>query len=230
MAIARIVWLVGGASVVFVGSAAGLGACSSSTAGGYPASQDSGSHADTSSGGSGSSSGSSGSSSGSGGSSGSSSGSSGSSSGGTCDESPPQLYTETSPGVYCPFAAVDGGKSVYCAAGQHCCETPESAGTLSTCEAMGTACPVTGSIDWQCEEAVDCTAAGSAGPICCGTGTQTSETCGSSTWPEFTGFNGTMCVTSCPAPGITVCEQQSDCTTGTCTASKADGNQFGFCM
>lgn len=229
MAIARIVWLMGGAGVVF-GSAVALGACSSS-GGGYPAAGDSGSGADTSSGGSGSSSGSSGSSSGSSsGGSGSSSGGSGSSSGAACTESPPSLYVESTAGVYCPFSAADGGKNVTCAAGQHCCETPESSSSPSTCEPMGTACPISGSIDWQCEEAIDCTAAGAAGPICCGTGTQTSETCGANTWPEFSGFTGTKCATSCPSPGITVCEQQSDCTTGTCTAAKADGNNFGFCM
>jgi hypothetical protein len=229
MAIARIVWVMGSASVVFVGTVAGLEACGSSSAGGYPVAQDSGSHADTSSGGSGSSSGSSGSSSGSssGGGSGSSSGSG--DDGGTCED-PPTLYVESKPGVYCPFSTGDAGKAVTCAAGQHCCETPESAGTPSTCEPMGTACPVTGSIDWQCEEAIDCTVSGAAGPICCGTGSPTTETSCGVTWPEWTGFTGTKCATSCPAPGITVCEQQSDCTTGTCTASKADGNQFGFCM
>lgn len=228
MAIARIVWLMGGAGAVVVGSAVGLGACSSSSAGGYPPGQDGGSG--SSSGGSGSSSGSSGSSSGS---SGSSSGSSGSSSGSGGDagcEDPPSLFVESKPGVYCPFSTGDAGKAVTCAAGQHCCETPESAGTPSTCEPMGTACPVTGSVDWQCEEAIDCTATGAAGPICCGTGSPTTETSCGVTWPEWTGFTGTKCAASCAAPGITVCEQQSDCTTGTCTASKADGNQFGFCM
>jgi len=236
MAFAKIVWLVGGASVVAVGGMVGLQACSSSSGGGFPdggaTTHDSAAVETGSGGGSGSGSGG-GSGSGSGGGSGSGSGSSSGSGddSGTC-ESPPSLYAESAPGVYCPFSAADGGKNVTCAAGQHCCETPTSANTPSTCEPAGTPCPVTGSIDWQCEEATDCTAAGSAGPICCGTGSPTTETSCGVTWPEWTGFTGTKCATSCPAPGITVCEKNADCTTdagSTCTATKADGNQFGFC-
>jgi hypothetical protein len=151
---------------------------------------------------------------------------------GTCEQ-PPTLHAESAAGVYCPFSGVNGGADVTCTAGQHCCETPETSTAPSTCEAMGTACPVAGSIDWQCEEAIDCTASGSAGPICCGTGTPTTETACGQTWAEWSGFTGTKCATSCASPGITVCETTADCASSaagtTCTPSKADGNQFGFC-
>jgi len=143
-------------------------------------------------------------------------------------EKPPKLFPESVAGVYCPFST----GNITCAAGQHCCETPTSAGTPSTCVANGTPCPVAGSVDWQCQEAIDCAGADAGGPICCGSGTPTTATHCGNTWPEWSSFTGTQCVTSCPAPGITVCEQNSDCTTDagtTCTASKASGNDFGFC-
>ena len=226
-------WLTCGAGcLAFLGATALAGCSSSSSNTGAFGGGDSGTSPATDSGGGGSDTGTV--DSGVGADTGTTDDDSGSSSGGdsgTC-ESPPTLHPETAAGVYCPFSGVNGGSDVTCTAGQHCCETPESANTPSTCEPMGTACPVSGSIDWQCEEAIDCTAAGSAGPICCGTGSPTSETACGVTWPEWTGFTGTKCATSCPAPGITVCEKTADCTSdagSTCTASKADGNQFGFC-
>ena len=154
---------------------------------------------------------------------------SGSAGDGNC-EKPPKLFPETTPGIYCPFSAVDGGSDITCAAGQHCCEVPSGSSSPSTCVALGTACPVANSVDWQCEAPIDCTVTGSAGPICCGTGSPTTATHCGVTWPEWTGFTGTVCAASCPAPGITVCETQGDCgDAGTCTASKSNGNDFGFC-
>ncbi|HEY5243350.1 MAG TPA: hypothetical protein VIJ22_17840 [Polyangiaceae bacterium] len=85
---------------------------------------------------------------------------------------------------------------------------------------------------WQCEEAIDCAGDAGAGPICCGQGSPTTATSCGITWPEWTAFTGTTCAATCPAPGFTVCEQPSDCTGAagtTCTATKADGNNFGFC-
>ncbi|MGD0528876.1 MAG: hypothetical protein ABSE49_27305 [Polyangiaceae bacterium] len=226
--------VVGGVGAVVAASMLNLVACSSSSNGSvsYDAggSKESGGGSSTSSGSSsGSSSGGSTSSSG-GGEDGGASSSSGSDSG-SCED-PPKVYSETTPGVYCPFSAADGGKNVYCAAGQQCCETPESANSPSTCVAGGATCPVTGSVVWECAGAVDCTAAGSAGPICCGGGSPTTETSCGMTWPEWTGFTGTKCATSCPAPGFVVCAQAADCTgdAGTsCTATEAEGNDFGYC-
>lgn len=233
MAFGKIVWMMGGAGGVLVASALGVAACSSSSGGSSP--QDSGTSAmetstaedsgttpvsdggtatDTST------------------STGEDSGTTGGGdSGGTC-EKPPKTFPETTPGVYCPFSASDGGGNVTCAPGQHCCETPASANTPSTCVADGTPCPVTGSVDWQCEAPIDCMALDAATPVCCGTGTQTSASSCGQTWTEWNGFTGTQCMAACPAPGITVCEQASDCTTdagSTCTASKSNGNDFGYC-
>jgi hypothetical protein len=227
MSLSKIVWLLGGASVVAV-SAAGLQACSSSSA--SPAgAQDSGASMQDSS-----TSGDTGS--GSGGDSSmavdTGSGDDGGGDSGTC-EKPPSLFMESTPGVYCPFSDADGGGNITCQPGEHCCETPASAGTPSTCLPAGTACPVANSVDWECEEAIDCTAFEGGGPVCCGTGSPTTATHCGVTWPEWTGFTGTKCMASCPAPGITVCEQQSDCAGDdagtTCKASKANGNDFGFC-
>ncbi len=229
MSFSRFVWLVGGATGVVVASAAGLAACSSSssnpgtvdsgtstmgdtgTSSDTGEAVDSGTAADTSM-------------------AGDTGGSSGDS-GGSC-ETPPSLFAETTPGVYCPFSGVDGGDNITCAAGQHCCETPTGSSSPSTCVAMGTACPVTGSIDWQCEEAVDCTVSGAAGPICCGNGSPMPVTSCGNTWTEWTGFTGTTCATSCPNPGFVVCEKNADCTGDagtTCSASKSNGNDFGYC-
>jgi hypothetical protein len=220
----RFVLLAGGASVAFA-SGAWLQGCSSSSSGTTPpaqdsgvmmmedsaASNDSGMAADTEVADSGTA-------------PGDAAGDTG-----TC-ESPPSLFPETAPGVYCPFSGVNGGSAITCTAGQHCCETPVAANTPSTCVANGTPCPVAGSVDWECEEAIDCTT-GDAGAVCCGTGTPTTATHCGITWPEWNSFTGTKCMPSCPSPGITVCEKPSDCTgdAGTCTASKASGNDFGFC-
>ena len=58
---------------------------------------------------------------------------------------------------------VNGGSDVTWTAGQHCYETPVGSASPSTCEPKGTACPVVGSFDWQCEEAIDCVGS-AAGP------------------------------------------------------------------
>jgi len=147
-------------------------------------------------------------------------------------ESPPSLFPETMPGVYCPFSADDAGNAITCSPGQHCCEVPVGASTPSTCEAAGTACPVANSVDWQCLAPIDCTSLDAGTPVCCGTGTPTTATHCCKTWPEWNSFTGTKCMAACPAPGITVCQADSDCTTdagATCTASKSNGSDFGFC-
>jgi hypothetical protein len=232
MSFAKLFWMVGGAGVVVAVSAVGVVACSSSSSPTTPAADGGGTTtADTGTG-----DGNTGVVSDAGtdtGTTGNDSGGSEDSGGGSC-EKPPTLHPETAPGVYCPFSGVDGGDDITCTAGQHCCETPESSNAASTCQPIGTPCPVANSIDWECEEAIDCTAVDAGdggGPICCGTGTPTTETACGVTWPEWTAFTGTKCAASCPSPGITVCETQADCTgsDGGCTASKAEGNQFGFC-
>jgi hypothetical protein len=134
--------------------------------------------------------------------------------------------TGSSPGVYCPFSATAGGKNVTCTAGQQCCETPSSANP-STCVTTGTTCPVANSTIWQCESPQDC----GGSKKCCahaadgGAVTVQQDTCG----PYLSHFSGTTCMTSCPAGDLVVCEQQNDCTSGTCTAVKPKGNDIGVC-
>ncbi len=136
---------------------------------------------------------------------------------------PPKAGAE---GVYCPFSATAGGKNVTCAPGQQCCESPTS-GTPSTCVAAGSACPVPKSTIWQCGSAQDC----GSGKKCCahaadgGAVTVQQDTCG----PYLSHFGGTSCETSCAAGELVVCEQQTDCTSGTCTAVKPKGNDIGVC-
>ncbi len=141
----------------------------------------------------------------------------------------PKTYTESKAGVYCPFAT-DAGKAITCAAGQECCVAPEGdSGTSppSTCQAQGAACPVTGSVALECLEAIDCTGA-TGGPVCCGTGTlEPIVGCG---YDKVSGFKGTTCVATGACSTYVICEQNSDCPTGsTCVPSKAYGNDFGHC-
>ena len=131
-------------------------------------------------------------------------------------------------GIYCPFSAPAGGKNIYCAENQECCENVKGAG-VSTCETKGAACPVATATAWECEDPVDC--AGSVGKVCCahsgdgGAVTVGSDTCGA----FLSKFSGTRCQTACGAGELVVCEKQSECTTGTCTAVKPKGNDIGVC-
>jgi len=170
----------------------------------------------------------------SGASSSSSAGNSGSgSSSGSC-EKPPQLYPETgSGGMYCPFSAPAGGKASYCTAGQFCCETPASAGTLSTCSSSACAA---GDTSWGCEGTPDC--ASQSGTICCVVAKSGSSVtvgsnpaCGSNpAFPYLGGFAGTACSATC-ASGYQICQATSDCSGGkTCVAIKPEGNSVGFCQ
>ena len=128
-------------------------------------------------------------------------------------------------GIYCPFSAPAGGKNVYCAETQQCCENP-AGGAVSTCVAKGAACPVAAATVWECEDPTDC-----AGMKCCahasdgGTVTLSTDTCG----PYLSKFSGTRCAAACAAGELQVCEKQGDCASGTCTAVKPKGNDIGVC-
>jgi len=89
--------------------------------------------------------------------------------GGSCAPPPPPLRPETVAGVYCPRSAIHGGGDITCAAGQQCCEAPLSASEVSVCTASGEACPLSGSIVWQCAGLLDCT--GVDAGVCCGSAT-----------------------------------------------------------
>jgi hypothetical protein len=129
-------------------------------------------------------------------------------------------------GTFCPFSAAAGGKDIYCTNAQQCCENVKGAG-VSTCETKGTACPIATATAWECEDPSNC----AAGQKCCahsgdaGVVTVSSDTCG----PFLSKFSGTKCATTCAAGELVVCEQQSECTTGTCTAVKPKGNAIGVC-
>jgi hypothetical protein len=88
-------------------------------------------------------------------------------------------------------------------------------------------CPVAGSTPWQCADPADCP----GGQVCCahsgdaGPVVVRSDTCG----PYLSKFEGTRCATSCAAGELVVCEEDSACNTGTCTAVKPKGNDIGVC-
>ncbi|MDB5216629.1 MAG: hypothetical protein JWO86_4556 [Myxococcaceae bacterium] len=130
-------------------------------------------------------------------------------------------------GIFCPFSAADGGKNIYCKDTEQCCENVMGAGA-STCVAKGTACPVATATAWECDDPANC----AAGQKCCAhssaSGTPVtvgSDTCG----PFLSKFSGTKCAATCATGELVVCEQQSECTTGTCTAVKPKGNDIGVC-
>ena len=79
----------------------------------------------------------------------------------------------------------------------------------------------------ECLEVIDCTGA-TGGPVCCGTGTlEPIVGCG---YDKVSGFKGTTCVATGACSTYVICEQNSDCPTGsTCVPSKAYGNDFGHC-
>lgn len=139
---------------------------------------------------------------------------------------PPSLHAPSgTDGVFCPFSGVDGGRDLTCArVTQQCCETPNDDAGASTCQAVGSACPAAGSTTWECEDTVDC----AAGKVCCGAVTlEQDPVCGY--FRAAPGFGGTHCKASCGAGEVVVCQQQSGCTTGTCTPFRAAGNAVGAC-
>jgi len=144
--------------------------------------------------------------------------------GNTCGTAP-ALHPETDAGVYCPFTPTG---SVKCTAGQECCETPSTTPNGSTCQAIGTTCPVAGSISWGCNGPVDC-AASSAGPVCCAAGTVALDsTCG---FDRGSGFTGSHCATGCVSGEVSICAEVTDpCNSGTCTPFKTAGIVLGTCQ
>ena len=146
---------------------------------------------------------------------------------GTLHPPSPDAGTST---IYCPFSGADGGPNVYCTGQtQHCCETPASAGTPSTCQDLATACSVAKSTDWQCQDPkADCP---TAKPICCATGASIGLGA-----PGCGNFAHTMTGTTCVATGgcsggITMCTSDDECPTGQhCTPFSKAGAQVGGCM
>ena len=138
---------------------------------------------------------------------------------------PPVLHpTMPDEGPFCPFSKVDGGKNIYCATAQQCCETPKGAGP-STCISGTATCPVAGSIAWQCEDSSNC----ASGKVCCGAVTLTPHPeCGYLRGEK--GFTGTSCKTTCAAAELQFCQQSTSCPKGkTCTEILVEGNEVGAC-
>ena len=138
----------------------------------------------------------------------------------------PALHPETEAGAYCPFTAAG---SIHCLVGQVCCETPSTVVNGSTCVTAGTACPVAGSLAWECDGPMDC-AGSAAGAVCCAAGTVPLDpVCG---FHRGTGFTGTHCAATCAAGEVSICDSPTDvCAAGTqCTPFKVAGVVLGTCL
>jgi hypothetical protein len=129
-------------------------------------------------------------------------------------------------GIHCPFSAVDGGKNISCARTDQCCQSPRN-GPPSTCVTKGAACPTADSTVWECEGPADC----AGGQKCCahsgdgGVVTIQQDTCGH----YLSKFKGTQCAALCGPGELVVCESQSECTSGTCTAVEPKAHRIGVC-
>lgn len=155
-------------------------------------------------------------------------GSTGETDAGTDCATPPKLHPpKADGGIFCPYSGVDGGKNIYCAITDTCCETPDKTTPSSCVSGKTTTCPVAKSTPWQCEDPADC----AGGQKCCayaqdgGAVTVKTDTCG----PYLSHFAGTRCADTCAAGELVVCEEQSACSNGTCTAVKPKGNAIGVC-
>ena len=146
--------------------------------------------------------------------------------GADCGKAPALHAPKPDGGVFCPFSAPSGGKNVFCAETEQCCENGKGAG-VSTCAPKGSACPIANATVWECEDRADCP----SGQQCCahsgdaGTVTVATDSCG----PYLSKFSGTRCAPTCATGDLVVCEAQPECNSGTCTAVKPKGNDIGVC-
>jgi hypothetical protein len=161
-----------------------------------------------------------------------------------------KLRPNAAAGPFCPFVPKpDGGVGVNCATGETCCLGSAKLGVdagfdPSECKAGGaTACapasdPKQNPSNFECTEKDDC----ATGQVCCivpflmaldggpsakpGTGTNANKCV------IARGENGTRCKATCAANDLQGCQQDSDCTTGTCTSisvGPGDRVQMGYC-
>jgi hypothetical protein len=160
---------------------------------------------------------------------------------GSCFKVSTRVYPPSDAGMFCPFSAVaDGGKDVFCASGQHCCEPPANVNAASVCEPLATTCVHKGSTDWQCQGTADC----AAGQVCCGNGVVDQEAAqpgcapGGGTLPAsvfVVGFWEALCQASCASmdagPAWQLCDLQSDCPPAyACSPVRLQENDVGACM
>ena len=141
----------------------------------------------------------------------------------------PLLRPPLDASIFCPFSAPFGQPPLRCAPTEECCETPPDAGVLGTCEPKGAACAVPGSTRWECQDTSNCT----SGQICCAFGADGGalgiNPPGTCAWPYLTSFDGTRCLSACPAGAVQACEAQASCLQGTCTPLRTRGVELGLC-
>ena len=143
--------------------------------------------------------------------------------------SAPVLRPPLDGSIFCPFSAPQGQPPLRCAPTDECCETPEEAGVLGTCDPKGAACAVPGSTRWECQDTANC----GAGQVCCAVGADGGalgyNPVGACGIPFLSSFDGTRCLAACPVGAMQMCESQASCRSGTCTPLRSRGVEFGIC-
>jgi hypothetical protein len=133
-------------------------------------------------------------------------------------------------GPYCPFADA-GTIGKHCPALQECCvpHFPQDK-SPQVCLAQGADCtpyftvPEAG-IPVDCEEDNQCP----SGKVCCVTMAAFGQDPGCTNY-FGSKLKGAFCVTACAAGQFHVCQNQSECTSGTtCTPFRDDGRDWGAC-
>jgi hypothetical protein len=160
---------------------------------------------------------------------------------GSCAK-PPALHVPVADGgVYCPYSfndATDSGIQYCSGATPQCCVSPSSDAGPSDCEAVG-ACASSTSTVWQCSAPSDC--AGTAGNVCCIISGPLEPDTACSGYQKTKGLDSITCMPAADCTGpieagayldthYVACEQQSDCTTGTCTPVFTSGSPIGVCL
>jgi hypothetical protein len=139
-----------------------------------------------------------------------------------CGKTPTLHPTDAGTGAYCPFSGTGDAGNLTCAFGQHCCEP----GTGNATCAADCASLADSGTDWACQGNAQC----GAGEVCCAEATSVNGPDPGCTYLFLSHFKGTVCAPGgCPAGTYQMCESTSECATGTCTAAKGKGAEFGMC-
>ncbi len=147
---------------------------------------------------------------------------------------PPRLYTPIPNVFHCYFGTDGGGGLLYCPIQPQsvCCLASSVDAGFSVCGNAGK-CPL-GDQQYACAAPEDCSG---GGQVCCLTAGPLEADPNCAGYQKTKGFDNTRCTTAQACSGMidagnqyVVCEQQANCTAGTCTAIKTVSTSIGVCL